>query len=591
MISTGNEYIAIPEIEPNSDVLSINVLSMERRGMIEFRGRDKPFLSLTLTIDGKSVILSERSKDRYWIPEFGAANDTYDVHSVLIAPRNQKGFVQTLTIQNKGTQPCSVALHLEGAIDEILHTVNESKRFEGSLHAYQSSWSECPCFDIRLGFPVLAIAPICSGPSVWTYTEGETITFAMHASFDVEAGAEQSYSLFWGVGYEEVSAVTTARELSRQGFDVLLSETRSYLDSIIRISGDEHLDRCLFKNLLFSIYYATGKTIDTEELVLVTSRSPRYYVSAAYWDRDALLWSFPAILEVDEQLAREMLFYASTKQKRNVGTHSRYIDGTVLEPGFELDELCAPILAIEAYREKTGEPVLEDENIQSLIDLIILKLHAVETETGLYKTFLQPTDDMHVYPLLTYDNALVYRAFSILAIWDWKGKKGIWQQKSEQVKQAMEKHLVKYHEGKKQYIWSTDGQGNFDIYDEPPGSLLLLPLFGVTSLTDEAYRNTVSAITNPAYAYAFAGTKYSAIGCPHAPHPWILSLANKVRMFQDKDALEKLLSAPMDHGIACESIDEHTGYSTTGEAFATCAGYLSYVLIGELKARGKWKTH
>jgi hypothetical protein len=46
----------------------------------------------------------------------------------------------------------------------------------------------------------------------------------------------------------------------------------------------------------------------------------------------------------------------------------------------------------------------------------------------------------------------------------------------------------------------------------------------------------------------------------------------------------------MDHGIACESIDEHTGYATTGEAFATCAGYLSYVLIGEMKARGNWKA-
>lgn len=37
MICTGNEYIAIPEIEENSDVLSINVLSMAQRGMIEFR--------------------------------------------------------------------------------------------------------------------------------------------------------------------------------------------------------------------------------------------------------------------------------------------------------------------------------------------------------------------------------------------------------------------------------------------------------------------------------------------------------------------------------------------------------------------------
>ncbi len=38
----------------------------------------------------------------------------------------------------------------------------------------------------------------------------------------------------------------------------------------------------------------------------------------------------------------------------------------------------------------------------------------------------------------------------------------------------------------------------------------------------------------------------------------------------------------MDNGIACESIDENTGESTTGEAFATCAGYLSFALLSEM---------
>lgn len=78
--------------------------------------------------------------------------------------------------------------------------------------------------------------------------------------------------------------------------------------------------------------------MDTEELVLVTSRSPRYYVSAAYWDRDSLLWSFPTVVDADPALARRMLDYVFGRQRRNLGVHSRYIDGTVLEPGFELDD-------------------------------------------------------------------------------------------------------------------------------------------------------------------------------------------------------------------------------------------------------------
>ncbi len=34
----------------------------------------------------------------------------------------------------------------------------------------------------------------------------------------------------------------------------------------------------------------------------------------------------------------------------------------------------------------------------------------------------------------------------------------------------------------------------------------------------------------------------------------------------------------MDNGIACESINEHTGECETGAAFATCAGFLAYAL-------------
>jgi len=590
MISTGNEYIAIPEIEENSDILSINVLSMAHRGMIEFRGGKKPFLHLGLSLDGITTEFSTSYQDRYWIPTFSCEALTFTATYQLLCPKDQKGFIQVVTVQNNGEKSLQAKIDLTGYITEVLHTVNESKPFEGSMHAYATSWSDCPCFDIRSGFPAFALAPISSKASTWTYSDDPNIGFTMEASLLVAAHTQQQFAIYWGVGYEEVSAVTCARGLSRTGVAALYREQTAYLETIIRPSGDDLMDKTLFSNLLFAIHYATGRTIDTEELVLVTSRSPRYYVSAAYWDRDALLWAFPAILEVDQTLAREMLLYVSTRQRRNVGIHSRYIDGTILESGFELDELCAPILAIDAYYQKTAEPILKDSDIVALIERIINRLKTEETATGLYKTFLQPTDDMHVYPLLTYNNALVHAVFSILETWNWKGRAGHWLERKEAVKRAIETHLIKDHQGKRQYVWSTDGKGSYDIYDEPPGSLLLLPLFGITSDTDEAYRNTVLTITDPAYEYSFAGTKFAAIGCPHAPHPWVLSLANEVRVTHAEAALHKLLQAPMDHGIACESIDEHTGYATTGEAFATCAGYLAYVLIGELKARGTWKA-
>lgn len=127
-----------------------------------------------------------------------------------------------------------------------------------------------------------------------------------------------------GPGLEEVSAVTSARELQRRGWDWELRRSLAWLAQRSLDLGDEALTRLYNTNLFFCIFFSTGRTLDTEELVLVTSRSPRYYVSAAYWDRDSLLWSFPAVLDADAALAREMLGYVFGRQRRNIGVHSRF---------------------------------------------------------------------------------------------------------------------------------------------------------------------------------------------------------------------------------------------------------------------------
>ena len=149
--------------------------------------------------------------------------------------------------------------------------------------------------------------------------------------------------------------------------------------------------------------------------MLVTSRSPRYYVSAAYWDRDSLLWSFPAVLDADPALARRMLEYVFGRQRRNFGVHSRLIDGTVLEPGFELDELMAPVLALSAIRTPpaTGDFWRAMRKRRSLC----AGKAGPAAPPGHRALFdlLQPTDDERVYPYLTYDNVLVWRALRALA--------------------------------------------------------------------------------------------------------------------------------------------------------------------------------
>lgn len=309
----------------------------------------------------------------------------------------------------------------------------------------------------------------------------------------------------------------------------------------------------------------------------MTSRSPRYYVSAAYWDRDSLLWAFPAIVQADAAYARELLLSVFRRQARSFGVHSRYIDGTVLEPGFELDELCAPVIALERYVETTGdEAILCRAEITDALHDILRKLRMQRHGSiALYATFLQPTDDLRRYPYLTYDNMLVWKTLHALGRWL---QDAACTEEAEDVRAAIRRHCVAEHEGKQVFAWSVDLCGRWDIYDEPPGSLQLLPFYGFCTMEDPVWQNTVSLIRSESYELSFAGHAIAEIGCKHAPHPWILSICNSLLSGHAQDALRHLQHTRMDNGIACESVHEDTGECATGAAFATCAGFLAFAL-------------
>ena len=282
-----------------------------------------------------------------------------------------------------------------------------------------------------------------------------------------------------------------------------------------------------------------------------------------------------------------MLHYVFTRQIRNVGLHSRFIDGTLLEPGFELDELLAPVIALSRYVENTGDrTILQKPWMREGIERILTRLQSKRsTETALYETFLQPTDDLRRYPYLTYDNVLVWYGLRALAALF--PEHAALAETAEDVRSAIYAHCVHEKNGARMFAWSVDLQDGWDIYDEPPGSLLLLPHFGFCGQDDPIWRHTAEVIRAKDYPYSFAGCPIAEIGCPHAPHPWVLSIANSLLSGSRDSARTHLLRCKLDNGIACESVDEFTGESTTGEAFATCAGFLAYAIDAAFAGRRK----
>ena len=147
------------------------------------------------------------------------------------------------------------------------------------------------------------------------------------------------------------------------------------------------------------------------------------------------------------------------------------------------------------------------------------------------------------------------------------------------MKEAVLENCVFEHGGSRIFAWSVDLNGHWDIYDEPPGSLQLLPFYGFCSADDPVWKATVSMIRDERYPLSFAGHAIAEIGCKHAPHPWVLSICNSLLSVHREEALCHLRATNMDNGIACESVHEDTGECVTGSAFATCAGFIAYALL------------
>lgn len=582
---TGNEYVSLPTIrEGDGAVEGISFLYQALKGMIELKGRDG-FLRPFVQCGGREEALRPVWRRAHcWIPSFTSESEDVSFRCVYLTPVGERGFGLRLEGKNLKETPREITVGVRGDWAETLHTVNESIPLTEGKQALDSYWNHMFVFQQAPGVPLMAFAPIVGDDQPFSEIdqgaawEREGFAYAIHKTAFVGPGETVTLDVFFGVGYEQVAAAASAKEMLRQGFPALLARTESWLKKREKPMDDPVLSEILNTNLFFCFFFASGRAVDTETLCMMTSRSPRYYVSAAYWDRDSLLWAFPAIVETDGAYARELLLSVFRLQGRNFGVHSRYIDGTVLEPGLELDELCAPVIALSRYLEKTGDQsVLRRPEIEEGLSYVLSGLAGRKHEDAdLYETFLQPSDDLRNYPYLTYDNVLAWKALRCLG--DWLGREDLKKQ-TERVRAAVFTHCVFEKDGRPVFAWSTDLNGHWDVYDEPPGSLQLLPFYGFCESGDPVWKNTAALIRSEDYPLSFAGRPIAEIGCRHAPHPWVLAMCNSLLSGHREEALSHLRLTKMDNGVACESVDEETGECATGAAFATCAGFLAFSML------------
>ena len=599
IIATGNEWIALPTIRAADGALTnFNVLSMRDRGLLQVAGDGGvPVLEPYFTINGKNIPLQGLKWEllEYWIPVAHLTADGVEATLTYCAPPGSRAAFLRLTMTNRRREEVKAALGLKaswGRLYRVTYTpvelrgtrtigeapwVDAAEVFSFVTHDTQFAWSLIhPSSAGKVSMP-----PLTSSPAL-----------EAHRSAVLAAGETAEADFVLGAGIEEFSAPHNAKALrellDRKGADEVINEAAEWCRQRTRTTGQADLDMLMNRNFLFTELYAWGKTIDTEQLVGVTSRSPRYYVSAAYWDRDAMLWSFPGLLDADPQMAREALEYALTTQLRNTGVHSRFIDGVVLEDGFQLDEGVAPIVAFAEYVRRTNDDAFLGAHRAALLDLKGRLTARFDPETGLYSSLQDSQDEYRKQAFLTYDNVLSWKAMGDLAalferVKDTASAQEITERAKALRKAILQRMVSDGAPGATGPIFVCGTDGKKPLFDDvPPGSLLKLPALGFVPEDDAVFVRTYEWLHSKNFTYSYSGQAYGLPGSYRLPMTTSWSVADHLRVRQGREqALKILRASTWDGGIISEEIDPATGMDLSGQAFATAAGYVADAICRE----------
>jgi len=604
---TGNRFIAIPDVlKSRCGILGINFAYMLYRSVVELSGtEDEPFLAAEITLNGKPIDLSKAvwEQERDWIPTFKLQENGLEINSRIFPAVVHRGFVWEIELTSASQDSIEVGVEWKSNWQDTRHVVHVSRPLRGErFGAVNPLYNGIPFIEFRGIAPIFAVAfcpsetmDIAISSSVdhgeAAARTGEKLYCKVSKTFLIESGQKKNIALYVSLGLEEISAIASAVDLKSHGSESFLSDIRCWIDKHRLSVGDEQLDSIVNMNSFYNFFYSEAFSLDTEELVLITSRSSKYYMSGSYRDRDAMLWSLPAVLLIEPAQARRMVVHALTAQLKNVGLKSRSIDGVILEPGFKLDELCAPIRALSMYVRSTRDmSILFDRRVQMGVNRIqkILQFKK-NSSTTLFETMLQPSGDTAKYPYITYNNVLVWR---ILKDMEWMyelihdlDRSYDNNQLARQVQKAIMDNCIVEGPFGPMFAWAVDLNGNYQIYDNPYGSLQLLSWLEFCQPDLPAYKNTVRWIHSPENPYSFSSAEFAAPGCELVNHPSIVSVANDLLTGRVEQAIDFLKRTEMDNGIACEAVDESTGKAVAGSAFASCAGYLAFALATALGAK------
>jgi hypothetical protein len=607
-LSTGNEFIAIPDISTSrAGIEGISFMYTAFRASIELRGSEGcPLLRPVLEVGDRNLFESEPEFEQvsHWVPRFRTVSAELEASATVFAPLDRRGFACVLSVKNASDSGMRLKAGWRGCWESTYHAARLAKLMAGVKHASISSWEVgVPVIEYRGHTPLFALALVAeevTSSRIWGGESGNELTewrgesvlarpghpvyYELADECALAPGEARTVTVYVGLGLEEVSAIASAKELRLQGWERMLASLRAWLDSRTIRCEDPWLEQLINANSFYSYFFSQAIALDTEEMVVTAARSSRNELCAAYMDRQAMLWTLPAVLQVDWTQARKLLIHAFTVQLPNVGVHSRYIDGTALEPGLQLDQLCAPIEALHFYVQLTNDlSVLFDRRVQAGVNAIQQILAAQRhPEVALFETLLLPSGEPSRYPYVCYSNILVWRVLRDVA-WLYDRIRDVDRALeadtlANKVRAAVTAHFVKPGPFGEMFALGVDLHGNYELGDDPEGSIRMATYYGFCSPDDPVYRNTVAWIYSEHNPRAGCGLGFDAPFACGSGGPSVVGVVNDLLTGRKEQALDFLRRASLDDGIACETVDRVTGKAASGGAYASLAGYLAFGL-------------
>ena len=577
---TGNHWLSLPCIHPaDASIHAVGLLHRGARAAIEFAGSPDwmsgtgpALLRPTLRVDGElrelagAGIAWERALE--WLPTFTCSAGSLLVRGTIFAPHGRDvdmaGAVLAFSIENRGEDPSSVVLSLEGRLGHRQLRVRSPRPFDDAHRVHGDA--ELVVLEGAALPGVAALAVTTDDAASLSIDDGAAPAFALRREMRIPGGERREVAFFIAAGPERDGARATAAALRRRGWRQLLTTTRDALQSLQQTTGSESLDRLLNRNLLFSYFYGVGRALDDAHFYLVRSRAPWNGRGVTVRDWDALCWTIPAVQLADAPLARELLLRACELHGYAPGRGINYLDGTMFEPGFSLEGAAAYALAADRYIRETGDEDVIDE--PALADTLYVSWEDVaarrDTQLPLYATEVGLSGAPAALPYTLHGNAVVAQALDVLRrTLDEETARQV--EDPEAVRAALRRHFALDKGGRSAFASAIDLTGGSTHADDPVASLLWLPLYEAIERHDSTYRRSVRAL--PAAAPELAWQCARLLG-PDGP-----------------SVLEWLRRAALDNGVAAELVDED-GRATANGGDAALAGLLAYSVWYAVHALG-----